>query len=306
MELFDLVRTLAHTYGPAGDEAGIRAVIADMVRPYADDMRTDVLGNLIVHKKGAGPRVMFSAHMDAIGLIVTHIEKNGYLRIGKVGGVSPQVIAYTPVRFQNGAEDKETAESMVQVGDKAVFDGEGFSGTGHIVSPCLDDRAACAVMIETLRRIGENRNDLYFVFTVQEEVGARGAKTAAWEIEPDYGIAVDVTDTDDTPGSRKNGTARLGGGAAIKILDHSVIAHSDVVKHMEQTAAEHHIAVQRDIMLSGGTDGGAIHVTRCGVRTGGISIPCRYVHSPVEKVSIQDLEACVRLAAAFAQADLPR
>ena len=139
MELFDLVRTLAHTYGPAGDEAGIRAVIADMVRPYADDMRTDVLGNLIVHKKGAGPRVMFSAHMDAIGLIVTHIEKNGYLRIGKVGGVSPQVVAYTPVRFQNGvrgvivpeekaefgtlkldecyvdigAEDKETAESMV-------------------------------------------------------------------------------------------------------------------------------------------------------------------------------------------------
>ena len=276
--------------------------------------------------------LMFSAHMDAIGLIVTHIEKNGYLRIGKVGGVSPQVIAYTPVRFQNGvrgvivpeekaefgtlkldecyvdigAEDKETAESMVRVGDKAVFDGEGFSGAGHIVSPCLDDRAACAVMIETLRRIGENRNDLYFVFTVQEEVGARGAKTAAWEIEPDYGIAVDVTDTDDTPGSRKNGTARLGGGAAIKILDHSVIAHSDVVKRMEQTAAEHHIAVQRDIMLSGGTDGGAIHVTRCGVRTGGISIPCRYVHSPVEKVSIQDLEACVRLAAAFAQADLPR
>ena len=113
-------------------------------------------------------------------------------------------------------------------------------------------------------------------------------------------------DAGKTPGSRKNGTARLGGGAAIKILDHSVIAHSDVVKHMEQTAAEHHIAVQRDIMLSGGTDGGAIHVTRRGVRTGGISIPCRYVHSPVEKVSIQDLEACVRLAAAFAQADLPR
>ena len=96
MELFDLVRTLAHTYGPAGDEAGIRAVIADMVRPYADDMRTDVLGNLIVHKKGAGPRVMFSAHMDAIGLIVTHIEKNGYLRIGKVGGVSPPATPGSP------------------------------------------------------------------------------------------------------------------------------------------------------------------------------------------------------------------
>lgn len=330
MELFDLIQTLCHIYGPAGGESEVRLALTELVRPYSDDIQTDVLGNLIIHKKGPGPKVMFSAHMDSIGLMVTHIDKEGFLRAGAVGGISPKEILYTPVRFKNGirgvvvpeekaelekltlndcyvdigAENADMAKSMVQVGDVAVFDTPSFLSADRVASPYLDDRAACAVIVAALERIKDNVNDLYFVFSAQEEVGARGAKTAAWTVEPDYGVAVDVTDPNDTPGSRKNGCTRLGAGAAVKIMDHSVISSPEVVARMEQIAEEKNIPVQRDIMIAGGTDGGAIHLTRSGVRTGGISIPCRHVHTPVEMVSMRDLNACVDLVANFAQSKL--
>ena len=330
MELFDLLQTLCLTHGPSGDEGLIRSVIRHLAEPCADEISEDVMGNLIVHRKGPGPKVLFAAHMDSIGFIVTHIEKEGFLRVGRLGGISPKEAAYAPVLFKNGvagvfvpeekaefgklkldecyidigARDEEEARPMVQVGDTAVYASLVNYNSRKVISPYMDNRVSCAILLSVLAEVGHSPNDLWFVFTVQEEVGLRGAKTAAWGVAPDYGIAVDVTDVDDTPGSKKYGTTRLGKGAAIKVMDSSVICHPGVVEKLSQLAEEQAIPVQRDIMRAGGTDAGAIHTTRLGVRTGGISVPCRYVHTPTEMVDLEDVEACIRLASAFARAEL--
>ena len=330
MELLELIQTLNAAHGPSGDEGGIREKLAELARPLADEISTDAMGNLIVRKLGSGPRVMLCAHMDSIGFIVTHVEENGFLRVGRLGGISPKEAAYTPVHFASGvrgvivpeekadfgklkldecfldigAGDEAAAKQLVQVGDSAVYDTPAFRTGDLVVSPYLDDRISCAVLLSTLERIGECPNDLYLVFTAQEEVGLRGARTAAWSIAPDYAVAVDVTDVDDTPGSERAGTARLGRGAAVKVMDSSVICHPAMVALLEDTAREGDIPVQRDIMRAGGTDAGAIHLTRTGVITGGISVPCRYIHTPAETASLSDADACVRLAAALAQRPL--
>ena len=270
---------------------------------------------------------MFAAHMDSIGFIVTHIEKEGFLRTGRLGGLSAKEAAYAPVRFQNGvrgvfvpeekadfgklrldqcfldigARDEAEARTLVQVGDTAVYDGPVRIQGSRVTAPYLDDRIACAVLLAALERVPQPACDLYLVFTVQEEVGLRGARTAAWQVEPEVGIAVDVTDVDDTPGSEKGGTVRLGGGAAVKVMDSSVICHPKVVARLEELAQAQGIPVQRDIMRAGGTDAGAIHTARMGARTGGISIPCRYIHTPAETADLGDAEQCVRLAAALIQ-----
>ena len=330
MELFELLTKLNAAHGPSGDEGGVRAVIKDLARPYADELTEDTMGNLIVHKKGDGPKVMFSAHMDSIGFIVTHIEKEGFLRVGRLGGISPKEVAYTPVRFRNGvqgvlvkeekadfgklkldecyidigAKDEAQAKSMVQVGDTAVYNTAGFISGDKVISPYMDNRISCAILLKTLEQVSQPANDLYFVFSAQEEVGLRGAKTAAWAIDPGYGLAVDVTDVDDTPGSDKCGTVQLGKGAAVKLMDSSVICHPAVVDKLEQLAKQQDIPTQRDIMRAGGTDAGVIHTTRMGVLAGGVSVPCRYIHTPQEMADLNDAESCVKLLSAFAQAEL--
>ena len=328
MELFERLTQLTGAFGPSGCEDGVRQVISEQIAPYVDEYRVDTMGNLIAHKKGPGKKLMFSAHMDSIGLVVTHVEKEGFLRVGKLGGVASQEILYTPVRFQNGvrgvvvkeekasfsklkldecyldigARDEVQAREMVQIGDTAVYDTPTFSSGGKVISPYLDNRVSCAILLQVLEKLPENcPNDLYFVFSTQEEVGLRGSKTAAYAIEPDYALAVDVTDVDDTPGTDRCGTVQLGKGAAIKLMDHSVICHSEIVKELDLTALERGIAVQRDILRAGGTDAGAIHVSRTGVKTGGVSVPCRYIHTPVEMVDLSDVQACVELVLAFVE-----
>lgn len=328
MELIEILKALNETHGPSGDEGGVRAKIEELARPYADEVITDTLGNLIVRRRGDGPRVMLAAHMDSIGFIVTHIEKEGFLRVGRLGGISPKEAAYTAVRFKNGvrgvfvpeekadfgklkldecfidigAESEAEAKKLVQVGDTCVYDRSIRTRGGRVMGPYLDDRIACAVLLCALERIEKPACDLYLVFTVQEEVGLRGAKTAAWWAEPDVGIAVDVTDVDDTPGSEKSGTTQLGKGAAVKVMDSSVICHPEVVARLEELARSENIPVQRDILRGGGTDAGAIHTARFGVKTGGISIPCRYIHTPAETADLQDAKACVQLVIALVQA----
>lgn len=330
MELFELIQTLNAAYGPSGDEGNIRSVLTELVRPYVDEISTDPMGNLIVHKIGPGPKLMFSAHMDSIGFIVTHIEKDGFLRVGSLGGISPKEMLYTPVRFKNGvrgvivpeeksdleklklsecyvdigAKDENEAGKMVQVGDTLVYDTPSFISSCKVISPYLDNRISCASLVMALAQIKETPNDLYVVFSSQEEVGLRGVKTAAWGIAPDYGIVVDVTDVDDTPGSEKCGTSKLGQGAAIKVMDSSIICHPHVIKKLEELAHINNIPVQKDIMRNGGTDAGAIHTTRLGVWTGGISIPCRYIHTPTEMVDLEDAKNCIALTVAFTESNL--
>ena len=307
MELLELIQTLNAAHGPSGDEGGIRERLAELARPLADEISTDTMGNLIVRKLGSGPRVMLCAHMDSIGFIVTHVEENGFLRVGRLGGISPKEAAYTPVRFAGGvrgvivpeekadfgklkldecyvdigAKDRETALKAVAVGDTLIYDSPCFTNQGKVVSPYLDNRISCAILLKVLEEMELCPNDLYVVFTVQEEVGLRGAKPAAWAVDPDYAVVVDVTDVDDTPGSEKCGTVRLGKGPAIKIMDSSVICHPDMIQKLESQAKTLDMPTQRDIMRAGGTDAGVMHTTRIGVRTGGVSVPCRYIHTPV-------------------------
>ena len=330
MELLELIQTLNAAHGPSGDEGGIRERLAELARPLADEISTDTMGNLIVRKLGSGPRVMLCAHMDSIGFIVTHVEENGFLRVGRLGGISPKEAAYTPVRFAGGArgvivpeekadfgklkldecyvdigaKDRETALKAVAVGDTMIYDSPCFTNQGKVVSPYLDDRISCAILLKVLEEMELCPNDLYVVFTVQEEVGLRGAKPAAWAVDPDYAVVVDVTDVDDTPGSEKCGTVRLGKGPAIKIMDSSVICHPDMIQKLESQAKALDMPTQRDIMRAGGTDAGVMHTTRIGVRTGGVSVPCRYIHTPVEMADLQDARDCAKLLCAFVQSKL--
>ena len=176
MELTEILCMLDSAHGPSGDEGDIRAVIHQLARPWADEITSDVMGNLVARKKGSGPKVMFAAHMDSIGFIVTHIEKEGFLRVGKLGGISPKDVLNTPVRFKNGvrgvlvaeekaedklkledcyldigARDEEQARSLVQVGDTAVYDTAVTEVNGRVISPYLDDRIACAILEEIQR-----------------------------------------------------------------------------------------------------------------------------------------------------------
>ena len=330
MDLLKTLQAINACHGPAGDESEVSEVLEKLAMPFVDECYQDTLGNLIAHKKGNGSRVMFAAHMDSIGCIVTYIEKEGYVRFCKVGGLHATDLIATPVRFKNGvrgviclseavdpkdmtlddlyidigAHDADEAKAMIKIGDTAVYDTPTYAVGDRIVSPYMDNRISCMVLLMAMETLQNSENDLYFVFTSQEEVGLRGAKTAAYSIDPDYGIAVDVTVSADELGTKHAGSSKLGSGAAIKVMDTSVICHPQMVSKLETLAKERGIDAQMDIIKAGGTDAGSIHISKMGVLTGGISIPCRYIHSPQEMVDRGDVEACARLVAAFAESDL--
>lgn len=330
MDMLNILAELVSAFGPSGAEGDVASLIEKLAAPYCDEIYQDTLGNLICRRKGTGPKVMFAAHMDSIGLVATHIDEKGYIRVGAVGGVAPKEVLYTPVRFQNGtcgmiaaAEDakvdklkladlfidigavgREEAQRQVKIGDVAVYNTRTTEAGNRLISPYMDNRASCLVLLMAMEQLKRSDNDLYFVFTAQEEVGIRGAKTAAWSIDPDYGIAVDVTCADDEPGSKHLASSVCGGGAAVKVMDHSVICHPQMVEKLMELAQAQGIKAQRDVIRAGGTDAGAIHLTRGGVYTGGVSIPCRYTHTPTELVDKDDIKACADLIAAFAQAKL--
>ena len=317
----ELLKILASEYGPSGREEKIRDTIIKYAKDITEDIKTDVLGNLIVHKKGNGKKVMVAAHMDEIGVIATVTDENGFIRFSPVGGLNNKDLIARRVVFENGvvgvigseednkdrkiakmyidigAKNREEASEKVKTGDMAVFCGEFIDSGDTVISKALDNRAGCYVMLEAMKRIN-TENDLYFVFTSQEEVGLRGAKTAAYSIAPDYALAIDVTDTGDTPEGIKM-EVKLGNGAAIKVMDRSILCDSYIRSVLIETAKKNNISYQLEIMNDGGTDAGAISLSGTGVKTGGISIPARYIHSPSEMVSKKDLNSCIELLTAF-------
>jgi len=321
----NLLQTLVETPGPSGSEHLIRQKIEQEVREFADEIYTDALGNLIVRKdsKGeGGKRVMVSAHVDEIGLMVTHIDDNGFARFIMIGGVSPYTCLGGRVLFMNGTQgviglerldkdEKPSLEKMfidtgatskedckISVGDVCGFERPFLDLGKRLVAKSMDDRVAVAVAIEALKRIEITPNEIFFVFSVQEEVGIRGAITAAYGVDPEVGIAVDVTRTGDTPKSNKMEVA-LGKGPAIKVRDSSFIADPKVVNWMVREAKEQGMPYQMEVLEAGGTDGAAIQRTRAGVPAGCLSIPCRYIHSPSEMVDREDLEHSVSLLSAL-------
>jgi endoglucanase len=321
-----LIQKLVETTGPSGFEKEIRAVIRAEIEPLADEIRVDALGNLIARKgtrKEGGKRIMLSAHMDEIGVMVTHVDENGFARFTNIGGVYPRNCAGGRVLFTNetrgvigmekldskdlvpgldkmyidvGASSRETCP--VKVGDTACFDRPFVDLGDRMVSKAMDNRISVAVLIETMRLIKESPNELYFVFSTQEEVGLRGATTAAFGVDPDLGLAVDVTGTGDTPKCLPMEVS-LGKGPTVKVRDGAFLADPRVVDWMAKTAEAEGIPYQLEVLEAGTTDAHAIQLSRAGVPAGCISIPCRYIHSPSEMVDTNDVTHAARFAAAL-------
>jgi endoglucanase len=322
------IKKLADAFGPSGREDEVRQIVRAEIQGHCDFITTDPMGNLVgvvKRKAKAGRRILVSAHMDEIGFVVSHIDERGFARFAAVGKLNPLTCAGARVRFESGRtgviglerrEDESRAPKLehlfldvgaagrdtcpVKVGDTAVFDRAAAEAGGRLTGKALDDRAGVAVLVETARRLRRSPHEVQFVFTVQEELGLRGARTSAYGLDPEIGIAVDVTPTGDTPRGRPLDVA-LGKGPAIKIRDGGMLADPRVVDWMTERAAREGIPHQREVLDAGTTDAAAIQVSRAGVPAGCLSIPCRYVHSPCEMVDLADVENAVRLLLAMLQ-----
>jgi len=322
-----LLQKLTEAFGPSGYEDNVREIVRAEVGPLVDEIKVDVLGNLIARKKPGrqakdSRKIMIAAHMDEIGLIVSHVDENGFIRFSPIGGVFRRYVLGGRVRFLNGTQgvigfdrldninELPTLDKVyidvgatgkkdcpLKIGDIAAFD-RPFTDLGNrLVAKSMDDRVGVLVAIETLRTLKSTLHDVYFVFTTQEEVGTRGAATAAYGVDPDVGIAIDVTPAGDTPNALKMEMA-LGKGPCIKIQDPSMIADPRVVSWMIRAAEKANLPYQREVLLMGGTDARAIQLTRAGVPAGCLSIPVRYVHSPSEMVDYSDVQNSVKLLTA--------
>ena len=257
--------------------------------------------------------------------LLSHILMKRFLRFSNVGGINPFVILGQRVVFENGtvgvvwyeenigdiksiklekmyidiaAKSQADAERLVSVGDMAVFESGTILQNGRIISKSMDDRIGCAILVQIALNQPRTENEIYYVFTAQEEVGLRGARTAAYGIMPDMALAVDVTTTGDTP-ECKPMSVRIGDGPAIKIKDRSVIAHPQIKDRLIKCAEEHNIPHQFEILVQGGTDAGSIHTTAGGIPSGGVAIPTRNVHNSAEIVDMKDVENAVKLIEAF-------
>lgn len=328
-----LLKQLTETFGPSGYEDNVRKLVRAEVKSIADEIKVDALGNLIARKRPAKytkdtKKIMIAAHMDEIGLMVSHIDENGFVRFSSIGGVFGRYVLGGRVRFLNGvtgvigydrlekmheapALDKvyidvgatSKKDCPVKVGDVAAFDRSFVEIGNRLVAKSMDDRVGVLVAIETLRALKSTPHDVYFVFTTQEEVGVRGAGTSAFGIDPDLGIAIDVTPAADTPNAFKM-EMKLGKGPCVKIQDPGMIADPRIVAWMIRTAEKNKIPYQREVLLVGSTDARAMQLVRAGVPAGCLSIPVRYVHSPSEMVDYSDVQYSIKLLTALLRAKI--
>ncbi len=330
MNFYTTLQKLCVTPSVSGREEEIRALLAEMILPLADEVRIDALGNLIAKKSGSGEgenKVMLCAHMDEIGFLVTVIEEEGTIRVAPVGGIHFAASAFSEVVSEKGvagvlvpndkvkpkdykadsfyidigAKNKKEAERRVSVGDFFVARGGVRRLVGkRVCGRPLDDRIGCAILLSIAEKLKDEvlATDVYYVFSVQEEVGCRGALPATFSIAPTHALCFDVTGTGDMPDSTPM-ACRLGDGAAVKVKDSSVICHEEIVKRLCELAKEQKIPYQREILLYGGTDTSSMQLSGGGCRAGALSVPSRYVHSGVEMCDLGDAEACAALAVAF-------
>lgn len=316
-----LIQSLVEAFGPSGFEDAVRDLIRAAVAPYVDSLQVDALGNLIAHKQGdgSGLTVMIAAHMDEIGLMVTHITQEGYLKFTNIGGVMPHYLGGGRVLFADGrqgviASERNTdrtkmpgledhfidvgassqADCPVSVGAPAIFWRPFLAQGDRYIAKSMDDRVGCAVAIEALRRLTHTPHSVYFVFTVQEEIGVRGASTSANHLRPDVGLALDVTLTGDLPKAAPM-AVKLGAGPAIKVKDAGMIAHAGLVRLIQERAQAAALPYQLEVLTGGSTDAMGMQIAGPGCAAGCISIPCRFVHSPSEMVDAHDVENAVRL-----------
>ncbi len=324
--MFELLKKVLAPIGPSGLEGPVAEVIREEIKDYVDTIEVDALGNLIATKlgKAENPRkVMLSAHMDHIGYIVTGVEKEGYLRVTNVGGIGMNnsynrhvvfpngvngVVVAEPVSGQPmmknlfvdiGAADKEEALKMVSLGDVCVYAGECFRlGENRVAAPAMDDRCACALLVKLLQTVGETQDTIIAVFSVQEEVGCRGAQVASFAKAPDVGIALDVTGWGDTPGTTQP-EIKLGEGVGVKVMDRASISNPELRKALMAAGEKAGAKTQVEVLPYGGTDAGAMQRSRAGIPVCTLSIPCRYVHSACEVIDMRDMDAALKLMQAY-------
>jgi endoglucanase len=325
----EILKKLTDAFGVSGREDEINAVITELVKDYADEIKYDGIDNVIAVKKGNGKdkkKIMVSAHKDEIGFMIMSIDSDGYINLRPIGGIPVSLSIGNRIIFKNGtvgvlsfkkdseniknnnvgdmfadigAKNKEDALNYVKPGDVGSYYGPLCElKNDRVIAKALDNRIGCYIAIKTMMENTKPYNDIYYVFTSQEELGLKGATVASRVVKPDIAVAVDVTSSFDTPVT-KEGNSVLGGGAAIKIMDRSVICDEKLISIMQDICKKSEIAYQSDILAAGGTDAGAIYTSNEGVRTGGISIPMRYVHGPVGMVDMNDVKACISLLKGF-------
>lgn len=321
-----LLEELTQAWGVSGREKNVRTIIRREIRDYVDECYTDAMGNLIAYKKGTdsenNKKIMYTAHMDEIGFQVTHIEGDGRIKVYSVGWTWTSAIYNDKVIFQNGvigvvgcdgpveeAQNKAQAlyidigciskeETMkyVQPGDYCGFIGKYYElQNDRISAKSLDDRVACYVLIEAIKKNqGQYPNDIYYVFTVQEEVGCRGSVVAAERIKPDIGVSVDVTPDHYYPCDLK-GCNEVGKGVGVTFGNPSAMLDEYLVDEMVKTCEDNAIDYQRDVMDRGGTDASSMNRAYYGTRVAGISIVDRYPHSQSSVISKHDVECAIEL-----------
>ena len=317
--------------GTSGDESAVRDYIISHIK--ADEVKVDNLGNILVFKRGrkaGNKKIMFAAHMDEVGFMVTDITDDGFLRFGAVGGIDPRVVLGRALRFKNGTRgivgtkavhqqsaderkkapdfdnmmidigvsSRKAAEKLVQLGDCAVFDSDSFYfGNGFVKSKAIDDRAGCLIMMDMIN--GYPEYDAWYAFTVQEEVGTRGAKAAAYTIAPDIAVVLETTTACDIAGtSGDKRVCELGKGCVVSFMDRATVYDRELYELARHIADNNGIANQTKTMIAGGNDSSAIHVSRGGIRTCALSVPCRYLHSPACVINESDYVATTGLASA--------
>ncbi|HEX2997523.1 MAG TPA: M42 family metallopeptidase [Anaerolineales bacterium] len=328
-----LIQTLTEALGPSGYEAEVREIVRTEIKPFADEIRVDSLGNLIACKQPRktsknNRKIMISAHLDEIGLIVSHVDRNGFVHFSPLGWVPKMYLPGSHVRFLNGTpgvvqcERSNNANELppldryyvdvgatgrsncpVKIGDVAVFDGPYRELGNHLMAKSMGSRAGVWVAVETLRSLKSAPQEVDFVFTVQQQVGGRGALTSAYGVAPDLGIAIDCASAGDAPRSHDTAIA-LGKGPCIRVQDGSMIADVRVVDWMIRLAEKSRIPYQREISSSAISGTGAIQSTRAGVLSGCLSIPVRYLHSSSEMVDISDVQNAVRLLTAILRSQI--
>lgn len=334
----NLLEKLTNAPGISGHEDEVREIIKAEVEPYVDEIEVDTMGNLMATKIGevGKARIMLAAHMDEVGLIVKYIDADGFVFFNSVGGLFDQtllnqkmvlhtkngkyfgtigskpphvmkaaehdkVIKKDDMFLDIGATSRKDAEKMgVEIGNQITFDSHFSTLNGDIVvGKAFDNRAGCVMLVETLKKMKDVGATIHAVFTVQEEVGLKGAKTSAYKLNPDFAFATDVTIAGDHPGiSMKEAPVKMGSGPAVIVSDgegRGIIVPKIILDRIKKTAEEYNIPIQLEASAGGTTDGMAIHLTREGIPTGVISIPTRYIHTPHSVISMKDLEASVNL-----------
>ena len=329
-DVFELQKKLVSVVAPSGFEKKRADIISEIVKPFVDEVYTDSMGNLIAHKKGKGKRIMLSAHMDTLGVIVKKIDDKGFLRIEQLGTSFPSYMICMPVRFANGvtgnicrsekvtevkemgnmknsdlyidigAKDTKEAKSLVRVGDYATCDlSPRMLAGGNMTSPYCDDITGCIALILAMEQVKTDNNDIYYVFSVQEEMRIRGAQVASHHIKPDIGIAIDVTLAGDAPEHLEETDVALGKGPVIIVKDDWVICTPYVVDILRGIAEKESIDYQDQVLGIGGTDASVMQIARDGAPVGLLSIPMRGIHLPVETINISDIENVGKILAKF-------